>query len=114
MVTITDYKRIENENGEPFNMLVVQGGLQTVKSKTTGRSYLTAKKANVSCTFDEATCKSLIGQQIDGNVRKVNVDPYEYTVPSTGEIITLSHSYQYVDETEEIMDKQVIPSFEVN
>lgn len=114
MVTITDYKTIENENGDSFNILVVQGGLQTVKSKQTGRTYFTAKKARVSCTLDEATCQQMIGQQIDGHVIKVEVEPYEYTVPSTGEIITLTHSYQYVDETEEIMDKQVIPSFEVN
>lgn len=110
MVTITDYKTIENEIGESFNVLVVQGGLQTVKSKVTGRNYFTAKTANVSCTFDEATCKGLIGQQIDGHVKKVEVDPYEYTVPSTGEIITLSHSYRFIDETQEIVESQVIPT----
>lgn len=113
MVTITDYKTIETGNGESFNVLVVQGGIQTVKSKATGRSYLTAKTARVSCTFDEATCQSMIGLQIDGSVRKITVDPYEYTVPSTGEIITLTHSYQYLDDTEDVIQSHVAPLMEV-
>lgn len=107
MVTITDYKTIEKENGESFNLLIVQGGLQVEKSKTTGKTYFTAKTATVSSTFDENMCKSLIGQQIDGSVEKVSVEPYEYTVPSTGEIITLNHSYQYVDENGTIINEQV-------
>jgi uncharacterized OB-fold protein len=107
MVTITDYKTMTNENGKSFNLLVVQGGLESVKSKNTGKTYFTAKTANVSCTFEEEMCKTLIGQQIDGSVNKVSVDPYEYTVPETGEILTLTHRYQYVDEHDTVIQEHV-------
>jgi hypothetical protein len=113
MVTITDYKTIEKENGESFNVLIVQGGLQVEKSKSTGKFYFTAKTANVSSTFDKDTCKSLIGQQIEGSVKKVSVEPYEYNIPGSDEVITLSHRYEYVDETGTIVNEQVTTAEEV-
>jgi hypothetical protein len=113
MVTITDYKTIEKENGESFNVLIVQGGLQAEKSKSSGKTYFTAKVANVSSTFDENMCKSLIGQQIEGSVKKVSVEPYEYNVPGTDEVLTLSHRYEYVDENGTIVSEQVTSTEEV-
>lgn len=110
MVTITDYKTRKKENGESFNVLVVQGGLETVKSKATGKNYFTAKTANVLCTFDESMCQSLIGQQLEGSVQKVAVEPYEYTAPETGEIITLTHRYEYVDVNDTVVKEQVANS----
>ncbi|KQC32504.1 hypothetical protein AAU57_03510 [Nonlabens sp. YIK11] len=107
MVTITDFKTIEKENGESFNILIVTGGLQAEKSKSTGKTYFTAKTASVSSTFDEAMCKSLVGQQIEGSVKKVTVEPYEYAIAGTDEVITLSHRYEYVDENDTIINEQV-------
>ena len=79
MVTIVDYKAFQKENGEKFYSLVVQGGVEAVKSKESGRTYLTAKTTNLACTFNEITCKSLIGTQLPGQIRKVEVEPYDYT-----------------------------------
>lgn len=99
MVTIIDFKSYENSNtGENFNSLVIQGGIEMVKSKETGRFYATARKTTIPSTFDEATCKALIGQTMPGNVKKVETEPYDYTVESTGEVIQLSHRYEYVEE----------------
>ena len=61
MVTIADYKTYQREDGTDFQVLVVQGDVEAVQSKETGRLYLTARTANVACTFDGRTCKSLIG-----------------------------------------------------
>ncbi len=108
MVTIVDYKNYEREDGTEFNILVVQGGVEAVKSQTTGKTYLTARQARVGSTFDEVTCKMLIGTQLSGEVRKVQTDPYEYTVEDTGEIISLSHRYEYVDTDSEIVNDNVI------
>lgn len=108
MVTIVDYKNYEREDGTKFNILVVQGGVEAVKSQTTGKTYLTARRARVGSTFDEVTCKMLIGTQLPGEVRKVQTDPYEYTVEDTGEIISLSHRYEYVDTDGEIVNDNVI------
>ena len=110
MVTIVDYKAYSKENGEDFYALVVQGGLESVKSKETGRTYLTARKATVPCTFDETTCKGLIGSQIPGNIRKEEVEPYEYTVPETGEIIQLQHRYAFVGEEESVLQDNLVES----
>ncbi len=95
MVTITNYKPAINAEGDEFYMLIVQGGVESVQSKETGRFYLTAKKATVSSTFDEQTCKSLIGTKIPGAVERVKVDPYSYVIEETGEEVELSHRYEY-------------------
>lgn len=95
MVKIIDFVQKQNKDGEDYFLLVVQGGLQIVKSKFTGRWYFTQKQANVGTTFDEATCKSLIGEEIPGSIVKVETDPYEYTVEATGEVITLTHRWEY-------------------
>jgi hypothetical protein len=70
-----------------------------VKSHQTGQFYVTARKASISSTFDEITCQALIGSDIEGKIEKVNCEPYEYTIKDTGEVITLSHRFQYLEET---------------
>lgn len=113
MVTIVDYKPFQKENGETFFGLVVQGGVEPVKSKVTGRLYLTARTATVATTFNEVTCKTLVGSTLNGNVKKVNCDAYDYTVPESGEQLLLTHRYEYISEEEEIVNKNVMPKEKV-
>ena len=47
MVTIVDYKEFQKENGEKFYSLVVQGGVEAIKSKESGRTYLTANSSDI-------------------------------------------------------------------
>ena len=101
MVTITDFVRRENTDGKEFIALIVQGGLEIVKSKE-GHYYATANKASLPCTFTETVCQSLISQKLPGSIVRVEAEPYEYAVPETGEVITLSHRWQYLKETETI------------
>ena len=108
MVKIVDFKTYQKDDGSEFCALKVQSGVVAVKSKQTGKMYLTAKTASVSCTFDEITCESLIGSDFPGTIRKVEVEPYEYTVPDTGEIIILTHRNEYVSEQESIVKDNVI------
>ncbi|MEY8850023.1 hypothetical protein AB9K26_14480 [Psychroserpens sp. XS_ASV72] len=108
MVQIVDYKTYQKEDGSEFHALIVQGGIEAVKSKETGRTYLTARKANVPCTFDESTCESLKGTQMPGSIKKVEVETYDYVVPETGEMITLNHRYEYFSEEESIVSDNVI------
>ena len=68
MVRIVDYKARRSSEGELFLALIVQGGISLVKSKETGLYYATAKKASIPSTFDEETCKSLVGQEMEGTV----------------------------------------------
>ena len=107
MVTVKEIKKVENSNGEEFYGLIVQSGAMTVKSKSTGRVYFTAKTAFVATTFDEQTASSLIGEEFDGTIKKVETDPYQYTIEETGEIISLSHRWEYVDPVLEL-EEQVV------
>ncbi|GFD83548.1 hypothetical protein KUL118_64100 [Tenacibaculum sp. KUL118] len=83
MVTIINYKERQKEDGTTFYALEVQGGIEMIRSKSTGNFYATAKKAYVPSTFDEAICKGLIGTQMDGSIKKQDCEPYEYTIKDT-------------------------------
>ncbi len=78
MVTISDYKKYFNDKGESFLVLVLNGGVELVKSKITGNFYATSKKTTIPSTFNETTCKSLIGTELPGRVVRVDTEPYEY------------------------------------
>ncbi len=98
MVRIIGYKERENEEGIPFFLLELQGGIEMVLSKTTNRYYATAKKAYISSTFDEQTCQALIGTEMQGKIIKEECEPYDYVIKETGEEITLYHRWVYMAE----------------
>lgn len=95
MVTIIGVKESQKENGEVFYKLKLQGGVEVVQSKASGKMYLTARTCYISTTFDGETCSKLIGSQLAGTVEKVQTEPYDYTVPDTGEVISLDYSWEY-------------------
>lgn len=95
MVTVSGVETRKNSKEEPFVVLILQGGLEIVTSKTTGKPYATLHKVSIPATFDEGTAKTLIGRQLKGEIQKIDVDPYEYTLKETGEVVTLNHSYSY-------------------
>ena len=39
-VKIIDYRKRENKDGEEFFALIIEGGLEMVKSRITGRYYI--------------------------------------------------------------------------
>ena len=96
MVRIINYSERIADDGRAFFTLEVQGGVEMIKSKSTGNYYATAKKASLPSTFDEETCRALLGTELEGAVEKQACKPYEYTVKDTGEVIELSHRYVFV------------------
>ena len=88
-------------------MLILQGAIETVRSKATNRPYITARKTSIPTTLDEVFAKKLIGKELPGNIEKVECDPYEFVNPETGKKIKLDYIYQYneapADVTEEII-----------
>ncbi len=108
MVTIVNYRKFQREDETEFFVLVVQGGLEVVKSKETGKMYFTARTAKVPCTFNETMCKAFIGIELEGSVEKVETEPYEYPNSETGEIMTLTHRYEFVSIEDEVMKNHVI------
>ena len=95
MVTISGYAARESADGKKFYALILQGGIEMVLSEESGRYYATSKQASITSTFDEATCKALVGTKLPGKISRVQSDPYDYTVKETGEIITLTHRWAY-------------------
>lgn len=107
MVRISNYQKRTTEDGKDFFVLELQGGIEVVKSQETGKLYMTARKASMSCTFDELTCQSLIGTELPGSVRKVECEAYEYTIKDTGEVITLSHRFEYVEQEAPVQTAEI-------
>ncbi|BBQ07248.1 hypothetical protein [Elizabethkingia anophelis] len=115
MVRIIGYNTRQKEDGSLFNVLQVQGGIEMIKSKETGQFYATAKRASVTCTFDEETCKSIIGTEMPGRIVKIETEPYAYVIKETGEEIALQHRHVYlpegVESDEEKLAKQLEEAF---
>ena len=95
MVTIIDYSKRQNAEGKEFFTLNLMGGVELVKSTKTGNYYATAWKSSITSTFNEEVCKSLVGTKLPGTVQKIECEPYEYALPTTGEIIMLTHKYLF-------------------
>ena len=104
MVRIIDYKVRMNADEELFYALILQGGIELVKSKETGLYYATAKRASITSTFDEETCKSLVGQELDGTIQKMECEPFEFINEETGEVISLDYRWVYVKEGETVVE----------
>lgn len=109
MVQIIDFVKRQNREGVEFNALILQGGLELVKSKETGAWYATSKKTSITSTLDDATCQNLIGKQIPGSVQRVESEPYDFTNKETGEVLTLTHRWVYLNEGEVLAAQVVAP-----
>jgi hypothetical protein len=101
MVTVTNYAQKKNAEGKKFFSLELTGEVEFAQS-TQGRMYATNRKCTMSTTFDEPTCKQLIGKKMPGSIKKIEADPYEYTVPKTGQTITLDFRYEYTPEEDSL------------
>ena len=99
MVTVTNYHVRQRKDGKEFVSLTLQGDMEMVQSQETGKFYATARKCSITSTFDEQTAKNLIGTMMPGIIKRVESDPYDFTIQDTGEVIKLAHSYEYAPET---------------
>jgi hypothetical protein len=97
--------RMSKEDKE-FISLELQGDVELVQSMETGRFYATAKKCFVTSTFNEQSAKALIGTNMPGSIVRVECESYDFTVPETGEVISLAHSYTYSPEGDKVVAKQ--------
>jgi hypothetical protein len=95
MVKVTGFNIRERKDGTTFVTLELTGGLELVQSETTGKFYATIRKCNIPSTFSEQIAKMMVGTEIEGEVIRIAVDPYDFVNPKTGELITLQHSYAY-------------------
>jgi hypothetical protein len=95
MVTISGYEERQGTDGK-FLVLILQGEVEFVFSQKTGLPYANISKCSMPATFDEATCKAMVGKQMPGSIQKVQLDePYEYTIPKTKEKVMLDYNFVY-------------------
>ncbi|MFD2573785.1 hypothetical protein ACFSUS_24320 [Spirosoma soli] len=96
MVTVSDYQQRTPAGGEPFFVLeLTNQELEMVVSQQTGRFYATVRKCYIPATFPEPVCKMMVGKQLPGSITRTECDPYEFTIPETGEVVTRTHRYEY-------------------
>ena len=96
MVIVSDYiEKVSTTTGESFVLLELSGGIELVQSQNTGKFYATSRKCKIPSTFSVDVAKLMVGQQIEGDVVRVETEPYEYINKVTGEMIVLAHSYAY-------------------
>ncbi len=94
-VTITNALERVTKEGKTFPVLEISGGAELVLSQTTQRYYATVRKCTIPFTGTMEVAKMMIGQKIEGEIVRTIVEPYQFTNPRTGEVITLQHSYAY-------------------
>lgn len=95
MIVVSNYKKVQNAEGEDFFMLELQGEPELITSKASGRKYFTARTVNVAATFSESVCKSMIGKKMPGNIVKKAVESYFYTPPNSNDPIELDYTWEY-------------------
>jgi len=95
MVTIVAVsKKKSSKTNEEFAILHVQGDPEVLKSKTTGRPYLSARKATLPCTLDFSLAKSLIGTTLNGSIELADCNEYEVVLPN-GKKLKVNRCFQY-------------------
>ena len=105
MVTVKDIAlRQAKTDGREFIALILEGGLELIRSKSSGNFYATVKQVSIPSTFDEKTARNFIGEELPGSVQRMNCEPYEWTNKETGEVLELRHRWVYVPEGETIDD----------
>ena len=97
MVIVKNYHLREGEKGS-YVTLELQGDMELVQSQNTGRFYATARRCSIYSTFDEYTASRMIGTEMEGRIQRVPCEPYEYTIPESGEVVVLTHSWDYTPE----------------
>ena len=104
MITVSGVEQRKNAQEEFFPVLIITGDLEFRTSKSTGKLYATVSKMSIPCTFDEQMAQRMIGKQLKGEIKRVECDPYDYPNPKTGEVLTLTHTYQYCPDASNLAE----------
>ena len=95
MVTIIGLEKKTNlKTKASYSVLLVQGSAQVLRSKASGRVYISAPRASVPCALDEVQAKSLVGQTLPGEIQRIECAPFEVKLP-TGKKVKISSTFLY-------------------
>lgn len=111
MVTVKSFTKRETKDGRSFISLELVGSAELVQSTNTGKFYATVRKCSIPATFDESVAESLVGSKMPGEIIRIDCDPYEYTIQSTGEVVILQHTFGYQPTPSgEVVREQRVPT----
>lgn len=95
MVTVKSYFLNQSADGKTYVCLELIGEIEILLSEKAGKFYADVKKCKIPTRIDEATAKLIVGREIPGSIVKKECAAWEYTIPATGEVITIHHRYEY-------------------
>ncbi|MGN6400683.1 MAG: hypothetical protein ACTHMD_09525 [Flavisolibacter sp.] len=98
MVKVVGVIQREDKENRPFVLLELQGELELVQSQKSLNFYGTVRRCTLPCTLDLKTAQSFVGKEIAGSIVRVECTPYEYVMPESGEITTLTYRWSYVPD----------------
>lgn len=104
MVTVIAVHRRISKEGKPFMVLELQGPLELVQSSVNGKFYATSRRCFLTSTFSEEVAEAFIGSKMEGEIVRVECDPYDFNIPNTGERVRLNYTYDF--RPVEVVDKK--------
>jgi len=97
MVNVIAFQKRTSLEGKSYCAIQIQSDeIEFLISNTTGRPYATLRQCWMSSTFDEKTCKALLGKQIPGTIIKEECEAYSYTDEETGEEVIVTHRNTFI------------------
>ena len=102
MVKVSSYATRMRKDGTSFITLELTGGLELIKSSSTGKFYATVRKCSIPSTFSELIAESMIGHELPGEIVRLECDNYEFLNKRTGELMMLNYTYAYQASENEV------------
>ena len=91
--------KVNPKTKEQYNLIVLLGNVEILKSKSTGKPYLTAKKVTMPTTLTSQQAEELVGTSLAGDIKKVDCPEYEIKMPGSKKKVRISHTFQFAPST---------------
>lgn len=93
MVKIIDVQERINNEGENFNVIIVGTEPKMIESEN-GNFRYSCLKAGIPSDLPLSSLQTMIGKEIEGEIKKVECEPYTF-IGKNDEEITLEYRYMY-------------------
>ena len=96
MVKIIDaLTRVNAKTKEEYQVVVLLGNVEILRSKSNSKPYLSAKRVTLPTTLNQEQAKELIGTTLPGDIEKVDCPEYEIKMPGSNKKVKINHTFQY-------------------
>jgi len=93
--------KVNPRTKENYNVIVLLGNVEIMKSKSSGKPYLTAKKVTMPTTLTSEQAAELVGTSLPGEIEKVDCPEYEIKMPGSNKKVKINHTFQFAPSTTE-------------